>query len=90
MIKSWDGNKVYSSIGKTMGRPWWYKDYWKKKGYDVSEPKDEFVEHFERQRKKKKSYRIHFKSSWVIISALLFLIVIFIILAYVLLYVIGI
>jgi len=34
-----------------MGRPWWHKEYWEKRG--IYEPKDEFYEHRQRQGQRK-------------------------------------
>ena len=67
-----------------MGRPWWHDDYWEKRGRRVSRPKDEFVEHFERQRKSGGG-----SSFWIIIVSLIFIAVVFIILAYIFLIGVG-
>lgn len=69
-----------------MGRPWWYDNYWKKKGHKLSKPKDEFAEHFERQRGSRKDYKSYkaLTSFWVIVISLLFIVVILILVGYIL------
>ncbi len=66
-----------------MGRPWWHDDYWKKRG--IYKPKDEFVEHQERQGKRwrpHKSSRVLLRF-WVIIACLVFIVVVLMILGYI-------
>ncbi len=52
-----------------MGRPWWHKEYWEKRG--IYEPKDEFYEHRQRQGQRKKR-----RPLWVIIPGVMFILVV--------------